>query len=165
MNDRLAVPLVLLGLCAMCGCAGWRPTQKSSTLTESREDRSQEAVRDFEERRDAAQLEAALDRWNQGDAARAEAMVAAVVKRKPDYMEARMLLAEILWSRSDAAAEQHLRAVLESNDGRADAHHALGLVLDATGRSEEARQHLSKAAELEPQNEVYRATCDSLAQR
>jgi Flp pilus assembly protein TadD len=134
-------------------------------MTESREDRAKEAVRSFEERRDAAQLEAALDRWKQGDVQRAEAMLSALVSRRPDYANARMLLAEILWSGNDPAAEEHLRAVLEVSAERADAHHALGLVLDGTGRSEEARQHLSKAAELEPQNEVYRVTSESLTEQ
>jgi Flp pilus assembly protein TadD len=92
-------------------------------------------------------------------------MLTAIVNRRPDYAEARVLLAEVLWSHGDESAEQHLRAVLETNAGRADAHHALGLVLDGTGRSEEARQHLSKAAELEPENEVYRVTNESLAAR
>jgi Tfp pilus assembly protein PilF len=147
------------------GCAGWREKVQPSTLSAKREDRAAEAVRNFEERRDSAQLEAALDRWNQGDASRAEAMLAAIIKRRPDYADARLRLAEILWSRSDADAEPHLRAVLQTQPDRAEAHHALGLVLDGTGRGDEARQHLTKAAELEPDNEVYRQTRESLAVR
>jgi Flp pilus assembly protein TadD len=96
---------------------------------------------------------------------RAEAMLSAIVNRRPNYVEAQVLLAEVLWSRNDGSAEQHLRAVLELAPNRADAHHALGLVLDGTGQAEEARQHLSKAAELEPANEVYRETSESLAAR
>jgi len=165
MNGRLIVFLVTLGAVFMSGCAGWRQSLKPATLTESREDRAKDAVRGFEERRDAAQLEAALDRWKQGEVSRAEAMLSAIVNRRPDYADARVLLAEILWSRGDATAEGHLRAVLATNIGRADAHHALALVLDGTGRAEEARQHLSKAAELEPENEVYRLTSESLAVR
>ncbi len=165
MSGRLIVSLILLSLSFMTGCAGWKQALTQTTLTESREDRADQAVRDFEERRDAAQLEAALDRWKQGDINRAEAMLATIVNRRPDYVNARMLLAEVLWSHGDAAAESHLRAVLETNQGRADAHHALGLVLDGTHRAEEARQHLNQAAELEPDNEVYRATSESLAAR
>jgi Flp pilus assembly protein TadD len=145
------------------GCAGWKQTIQKPTISENREERATEAVRNFENRRDAAQLEAALDRWRQGNPAMAESMLLAIVKRRPDNYDARMRLAELLWSRSDAAAEPHLRAVLEAQPARAEAHHALGLLLDGTGRVDEARHHLAKAAELEPENEIYRTTCESLA--
>jgi Flp pilus assembly protein TadD len=48
---------------------------------------------------------------------------------------------------------------------RAEAYHALGLVLVGTGRGDEARQHFVRAAELEPANEVYCLTRDSLASK
>jgi Tfp pilus assembly protein PilF len=165
MNGRLIILLVWLSAASFAGCAGWKQTLQPKTTTETREERAKDAVQDFEERRDAAQLEAALDRWKQGDVGRAEAMLSAVVKRRPEYVAAQMLLAEVLWSRNDASAEQHLRAVIELQPNRADAHHALGLVLNGTERTDEARQHLSKAAELEPANEVYRETSESLAVR
>jgi len=165
MNGRLVVSLVCLSTALLTGCAGWKQTLQPKTAMETREERAKEAVQDFEERRDAAQLEAAVDRWKQQDVGRAEAMLSAIVNRRPDYVEARVLLAEVLWSRNDASAESHLRAVLELQPNRADAHHALGLLLDGTGQAEEARQHLSKAAELEPANEVYRETSESLAVR
>jgi len=165
MNVRLNVQQIWLCAVLMTGCAGWKQTLQPKTAIETREERAKEALQDFEERRDAAQLEAALDRWKQGDAGRAEAMLSAIVNRRPDYVEARVLLAEVLWSRNDASAEQQLRTVLELQPNRADAHHALGLVLDGTERAEEARQHLSKAAELEPANDVYRETSESLAVR
>jgi len=175
MNGRMAMlgrARLLPTLCMTAfflistGCAGWREkVQPPPTLSAKREERAAEAVRNFEDRRDAAQLAAALDRWKQGDASRAEAMLAAIVNRRPDNTDARLRLAEILWSRGDAAAEPHLRAVLQTQPNRAEAHHALGLVLGGTGRSDEARQHLAKAAELEPDNEVYRLTCESLAAR
>jgi len=147
------------------GCAGWKQKVQQPTLTENREQRAAEAVRAFEQRRDAVQLEAAIDRWKQGDAGRGEVMLANILNRRPDYNDARLRLAEILWSRGDAAAEGHLRLVLQSEPNRAEAHHALGLLLDGTGRGGEARQHLAKAAELEPENEVYRLTHESLAMR
>jgi Tfp pilus assembly protein PilF len=166
-GSRIGSALVFLVVCwfAGAGCAGWKPKVKKSDLTDNREERAAEAVRSFEERRDAAQLSAALDRWKQGDLAMAEASLAAIIRRRPDYNEARMRLAEILWSRGDIAAELQLRAVLETEPNRAEAHQALGLLLDGVGRPDEARQHLAKAAELEPDNEIYRTTRDSLAAR
>jgi Flp pilus assembly protein TadD len=149
----------------LAGCAGWKDRLQPQSVTADREARAAEAVRSFEEHRDAAQLEAALQRWKQGDVQQAEASLAAIVGRRPDHADARMRLAELLWSRGDASAETHLRAVLEMQPNRAEAHHALGLLLDATGRGSEARQHLARASELEPDNEVYRLTRDSLLMR
>jgi Tfp pilus assembly protein PilF len=160
-----ALVLLFVFWFALTGCAGWKQKVKKPDPGENREERALEAVRAFEERRDAAQLSAAMDRWKQGDTVKAESALAAIIKRRPDYNEARMRLAEILWSHGDIAAEPHLRSVLESEPNRAEAHHALGLLLEGAGRSEEARQHLAKAAELEPDNEVYRTTRDSLAAR
>jgi Tfp pilus assembly protein PilF len=160
---RWAVVWPSICLCIATGCAGWKQKVQKPNLSNNREDRATDAVRSFEERRDAAQLGAALDRWKQGDIATAEASLAAIIRRRPDCNDARMRLAEILWSHNDASAEPHLRAVLQTEPNRAEAHHALGLLLDGTGRAEEARHHLSKAAELEPENEIYRTTCESLA--
>jgi len=152
-------------LLCLSGCAGFKNYFQPTKPGQSREERAAEAVKAFEEHRDTGQLAAALDRFNQGDAAQAEGMLTAIVNRRPENVEARMRLAEILWSRGDASAEPHFRTVLNLEPSRAEAHHALGLMLDATGRSEEARQHFHKAVELEPQNEIYRQTCDSLTVR
>jgi len=165
LAHRLAILWFLGCLCVTFGCAGWKQKVKKPDLSENREARSEVAVRDFEQRRDTAQLNAALDRWKQGDAAAAESMLAAIIRRRPESCEARMRLAEILWSRGDVAAEPHLRTVLEAEPNRAEAHHAIGLLLDGTGRSDEAREHLTKAANLEPENEIYRTTAESLAAR
>ena len=90
-------------------------------------------------------------------------MLASIVSRRPDQVDARLRLAEMLWSRGDPSAEGHLRAVLEAQPNGADAHHALGLVLEGTGRIDEAQHHFARAAELEPDNEVYRLTRESTA--
>jgi Flp pilus assembly protein TadD len=161
----LALNLWIVGLAALVGCAAWKDKVQPPTTSQTREEREAEVVREFEQRRDLAQLQAAIDRWKLGNASRAEAMLTAIVNRRPDCLEARLRLAEILWSRGDPAAETHLRAVLQSQPDQAEAHHALGLLLDATGRGEEASYHLAKAAEMEPANEVYRLTCDSLVKR
>src|SRR5947209_167693 len=138
---RLVVAAILL---SSSGCAGWKNFfPATGAVTPQREQRQADTVRDFEERRDAAQLRAALDRWQQGDPVGCEAMLAAIVKRRPDYTDARLQLGQVLFARGDApAAEPHLRAVVDQQPELAEAHHALALVLDATGRSEEASQHL-----------------------
>jgi len=82
----------------------------------------------------------------------------------PDYADARCGWPRFSWSRRRwRRAAPAGCAANAARPGRS--HHALGLVLVGTGRSDEARQHLTKAAELEPDNEVYRQTCESLAVR
>lgn len=161
MNGHRCTTVLLIGL--TIGCAGWKPRLLSSPVTPQREERSADVVREFELRRDAAQLQAALDRWHQGDAHRCETMLAALVARRPNYLEARLRLAEVLWARNDTAAEEQLRAVLQQEPNRAEAHHALALLLEATGRIDEARGHLATACQLEPHDELYRQTWDALA--
>jgi Flp pilus assembly protein TadD len=160
---QLLLPLAALISIAAAGCAGWQPHTASSPTGSQRERRADEVVRDFEARRDAAQLQAALDRWRQGDAPGSAAMLAALVERRPDWCEARMRLADVLWSLSDPAAEAQLRAVIEREPERAEAYHALALVLEATGRLDEARSHLERACQLAPHDELYRQTRDALA--
>lgn len=158
LADRTAslgwVLLVLAG-----GCAGWRSAANATTST-SPQERQAAVVKDFEERRDAAQLAAALDRWQHGDASAARAMLTDLVERRPDHFEARLRLGELLWSEGDGpSAEHQLRAVLALKPDAAEVHHALGLVLWGTGRQAEGQHHLKRAAELAPDNLAYRLAC------
>ena len=127
---------------ALSGCAGWQANLRSLTAMPERKEREAEAVRSFEQHRDEAQLQAALDRWHQGDAAGCEARLAALVQRRPDYCDARLHLGEILAARGRQPKRNRICAVLDREPNRADAHHALGLVLDAAGKADEARHIL-----------------------
>ena len=137
LDPRLRILCVIGCLLATVGGAGWKQKVKKPELTEDRKRAAESAVRDFEKRRDAAQLSAALDRWKQGDAPPLRRLWLRSFRRRPECVDARLRLAEILWSRSDIAAEPHLRAVLKAEPTRAE-HHALGLLLDGTGRADEA---------------------------
>jgi Tfp pilus assembly protein PilF len=108
--ERILVTLVWLCVGAV-GCAGWKERLTDKGVSETREERVAEAIRNFEQQRDAAQYQAALDRWRQGDAARAESQMAALVARRPEMPEARLRLAEILSARGETSAEEHFRAV------------------------------------------------------
>jgi Tfp pilus assembly protein PilF len=158
MLRRLAVLSIAF---VLTGCAAWRQFAEQAADTPDRKERAAEAVREFEKHRDAAQFQAALDRCRQGDYVRAESMLTALIARRPEEVEPRLRLAEILASRGDAAAESHFEAILTAHPDHAEAHHAFGLFLDATDRQELANQHFEKAAQLDPANEVYRTTLAS----
>jgi Tfp pilus assembly protein PilF len=150
MSKLRCLAIVLL---LTTGCAGWRerlgPTQPN--LAAERAARRDAAVQSFEEHRDAMQLQAAIDRFHQGDFAGCESRLVTLVQRRPDFVPARMRLAEIVWSRGDAAtAEEHYLAVLSRQPDHAEAHHGLGMLLEAEGRFDEAEAHLSRAGELDP---------------
>jgi Tfp pilus assembly protein PilF len=146
-NARLAVIATLL----LAGCAGWREqvSTPGPTGTDERTAHREAVVQSFEQHRDAMQLQAALDRFEQGDDAGCEERLTTLVQRRPDYLPARLRLAEILWSRGNAAAaEEHYQAVLAIDPGHAEAHHGLGTLLEAEGRTGEAAAHFARSAEL-----------------
>jgi Tfp pilus assembly protein PilF len=153
----LALPLLA------SGCAGWKQhanglpaasmpqAARQPTIADQRGIRQDEAIRSFEQHRDQMQLQAALDRFGQGDMAGCESRLQMLVQRRPDFAEARLRLAEICWSRGDApAAEEHYLAVLFLQPDSAEAHHGLGILLEASGRDDEAQRHLERAAQLDP---------------
>jgi Tfp pilus assembly protein PilF len=148
MMLRSLMPIAALLL--LTGCAGWREQLASRpTVADQRDVRREAAVQSFEQQRDAMQLQAALDRFDQGDLAGCESRLAALVQRRPAFLPARLCLAEITWSRGDAAlAEQHYLALLSLQPGHAEAHHGLGLLLEAEGRFDEAAEHLVLADDL-----------------
>jgi Tfp pilus assembly protein PilF len=143
--NALIVASLLLG-----GCAGWRPqiAAPGPTIADERAARREAAVQSFESHRDAMQLQAALDRFEQGDYAGCESRLTALVERRPEFIAARLRLAEILWSRGDAAAaEQHFHAVLALVPDCAEAHDGLAMLLDETGRAETVANSAELAAD------------------
>jgi Flp pilus assembly protein TadD len=161
---KLVRPLLLLcAAFAAGGCASWRGAEQQGSIAKQRQERAAEAVKTFEQQRDQAQLQAALDRWSHGDVSGCDSRLRALLARRPDDEAVRQHLAELLWSNGDAAAaEQELRQILASQPRSASAHHLLGLILTEQERLPEARVHLTSAAELEPASEVFRATRDAL---
>jgi protein O-GlcNAc transferase len=71
---------------------------------------------------------------------------------EPNDTTARHLLGLTAYQNGDVvAAEQHLRQVLAQDEGRAIAHHHLGLVLMKQERLDEASAAFARAAALEPE--------------
>jgi tetratricopeptide (TPR) repeat protein len=146
---------VLLALTA--GCAGLGvPHPLPADMAEKRQDRAEEAVREFESKRDLAELQAALAHWNRGDVKACEESLRRLLDRNPDHREARLLMAEVcLADHRPQAAYEQVQQALAAHPHDAQVQYTTGLVLDATGQGDPALAYYERAAELEPDNEVY----------
>ena len=56
-----------------------------------------------------------------------------------------------------------MRDVLATSADDARAEHTLELILDAQGKADEAGRHYARAAQLDPNNETYRLSCQLAA--
>jgi Flp pilus assembly protein TadD len=142
----------------MAGCAmpKFQKAPQQIDPAEKRAAHRDEMLRHFEERRDSAQFLAAMDRWREGDPFTCEAQLRSLITRSPNHLEGRRALADLALERGDVAhAEAELRSLLGIAPEDAHTLHSLGLLLDMTGRREEARAHLSRAAELSPENTFF----------
>ena len=146
---------VLLALTA--GCAGLGvPHPLPPDMAEKRQDRAEEAAREFESKRDLAELHAALAHWNQGDVAASEEVLRRLLERNPNHGEARLLMAEVC--RADnrpQAAHEQVQQALAAHPDDAQVQYATGLLMDATGQDDTALAYYERAAELEPDHELY----------
>lgn len=160
MSRLYAVKVLLLFLAAAMttGCTTLSSIRRDlSEQPPKRKQRQEKAVAAFEAQRDAAQLQAALSRWNENNHAACEQLLTSLVGRKPQYVDARLQLAEFyLFREQTGLAEEQLQAALDLAPERADLHDCLARVLEASERSSEALVHFQKAADLEPTSELYR---------
>lgn len=161
---RFVIAPLMLSLALLAGCAGSQAHVRSEPAAHVADvqNAQPDLTRGYEERRAEAQLQAAMDRWQQGDIAGCEARLRGLVERNPQAIEPRLRLAELALASGhvDDAADFY-RAVLALDANRADAHHGLAIVLDARGQSAEARVHFQQAYRLEPENELYRLSADA----
>jgi predicted Zn-dependent protease len=119
-------------------------------------------IESAERRREKMQYQAAVSRWNEGEAAGCQRLLMALLGRRADFRDARRLLADVCLARHDLPeAELHLRILLEQDPNDAQTHHSLGLLLEESGRRDEALFHLDRAAGLEPANELYALSRDA----
>jgi len=94
-------------LATVAGCAALKmPDEPVESITEKRQDRSEAAIREFEEKRAFAEFQAALARWDQGDVDGCEAGLQKLLKRNPDHRDAQALLADVLLVREMSGASE-----------------------------------------------------------
>jgi tetratricopeptide (TPR) repeat protein len=174
----LALPLLAVLLLAVLlggGCASVAknsPESKDSQsslvagdVRKAREEREQKFMAEFEERRDTAQYHAAMSRLRVGDTSIAQKMLEEIVARNATNLPARLALAEILLEANQPERALELaKYVIERAPQQAAPHHVAGLILEASGRTDEALAHFQQAADLDASNEVYRLSFQTAAE-
>jgi len=160
---------ILGGLAALVaalgsGCAATGPVvTKSKPPSPLSPDQKAQAIAHFEGQRDNAQLQAALNRWKEGNMDACERALSSLVENRPQFVDARVQYGEFLLAKENPAAAAHqLQDALKLAPDRADIHHSLGVALEAGGNHEVAADHFRKALALDPENQVYQVAAEGL---
>jgi tetratricopeptide (TPR) repeat protein len=153
----------ILTLSAGCSALPFAKSILSGDAAGKHHQREQEIIRSFESRRDQAAYEAALARWEQNDAKGCREGLEALLGRNAGYVDAHLLLAEVdlLEKRQDDALNQ-VDVALRLQGNNARALYTKGLVLDAMGHSADAAVYYERAAQTEPENEMYALSCKNI---
>lgn len=85
---------VLLAPAAGCAVLDL-PDPPVADIAQKRQQRTEEVVREFESKRDLAEMQAALAHWKQGDVEACEEGLRRLLERNPDHREARLLMAKV----------------------------------------------------------------------
>ncbi len=158
---------IALPLCWCVGCAS-NPIKKPMAAIEDvaplRQGRANDAIAQFERRREKAQFTAALARWHEGNLGECRTALDEIVRRNPNHTQARLLLSELLLAEQQPQlALEQVEGVLEKEPRNAAAIHTAGLAYEALGNTDVAREHFRLATELAPDNEVFLLSYDVIS--
>lgn len=166
MSRAAALLMTALLAAAMLvpGCASTKaPLKMGAPDAPLSAERKAEVLASFEAQRDSAQLQSALNRWKEGNAAACERALKVLVERRPAFVDARVQYAELMLSQNNiSAAQAQLQEALRLAPDRADVHHSLAVVLEADGRTADAAEHFRRAADLEPDSPLYQFAVEGL---
>jgi tetratricopeptide (TPR) repeat protein len=156
---QFAVSGIMLAASA-AGCAsGFFPKPKAEDVAVAQEQRHEEVVAAFEEKRDQAQFQAAMIRWREGDAAACRELTEKLLARNPRHRGGRLLRAELnLIDEKPELALADIEKLVAEHPRDAEVCHMLALLFEATGKRAEALAHFERAAELAPESEVIVAS-------
>jgi tetratricopeptide (TPR) repeat protein len=106
--------LVLLALLQI-GCKAAAPQAvQLDDISPTRLDRRKDAIEEFESNRNDLEFHAALDLWEQGEAAACQERLAAILARQPGHTPAALLLAETkLAARQPSEAAELLKGIVK----------------------------------------------------
>ncbi len=143
-------------LTACVGCTAVNRVAQTTVLPDPQAQRKQEVARQFDQKRDQAEFEAAWSAWQRGDMAVARQSLEALLQRNPQHCDALLLMIDVcLAANRIEEALQHARAARTAFPQDARVHYAAATVLDYANRRQEALDCYQQAARLAPDNEVY----------
>ena len=157
MMGRRLLLTAAVSLLSGCSSVNWtHPDSADSMLPQRHERRTEAMVREFEARRNAVQMDAARAALDRGDPVESEQMLRSILQRDAAHRDARLLLAEVLLlSGRRPEAFTQLEHALREHDGDPQVYHAMAVLLDASGRPQEAQSFHEQAIELNPDFAVY----------
>ena len=142
-------------LAPAAGCAVLDlPELPVADIAQKRQQRTEEVVREFESKRDLAELQAALAHWKQGNVEACEQGLQRLLQRNPDHREARLLMAEV--RRADNPSQAALNQVEQP------------LLPDAAAEDKSTLDYYERAAGLKSDSEpdtVGRQTAPQAAEQ
>ncbi len=148
--------LIVLVATTATGCAGFFPpkTVAKGDLTPDLKKRAEQCARDFEEKRDFAEFEAAKSRWeHHRDAEGCKQGLEKLLARNPKHRDARLLMVELLLNEDDAdAAYREALSALDSHPSDSQVQFTVALTLDAQGKVAEAIGYYERAHKMAPDN-------------
>jgi predicted Zn-dependent protease len=152
-----------LVLSAVAGCNGFGDLSVARFVEPEvpdvhpiRRARADEAVAEFDHKRNEAQYLAAKSSWRQGDYPRCRESLDKVLDRDPNHRASLLLLADVaLETDKPDEAVATLRRLTALDPQDAEAAYRLGLALETADQVAEAVPYLRQAAKAEPQNAKY----------
>jgi len=157
MNLHYGLFTAMICLLLANGCASTQPVASfTEDISPERKQRETQIADELKQRRNDAQIEAALSQWRQGNSTKCEKMLLALLQRAPGHTRARRTLADLyVATERPQQAVSHYRQLLAQDPEDAMAHHSLALLLDTLGNKSDSEQHLTRAMQLDPNNEIY----------
>lgn len=121
------------------------------------EERKAEMNSTLDLRRAETQLKAAEAHFADGQLEKCRALVEESLTNRPDSIPALQLAAEVALAQDRGAdAIGYYRRLVELQPGDPQTQHLLAVALEIEGQVIEANQHFERAAQLAPDNPVYR---------
>jgi tetratricopeptide (TPR) repeat protein len=151
-------------LCVYCtiasltGCTGIPfPSSRTPDLQQQAAERKAEITREFEQKRDHVQYQAALARFEANDTEGCRKALQQLLERSPEHYESRLLQTELMLLAGELReAKEQIEALLTERPEDAAAHHVAGLLLEAENNLQQAVTQYEQAVKFAPDNSAYR---------
>jgi tetratricopeptide (TPR) repeat protein len=152
--------VVFFTAASLTGCAGVPfPSSRAPDLQQQAAERKAEITREFEQKRDHVQYQAALARFEANDTEGCGKALQQLLERNPAHYESRLLQAELMLLAGELReAKQQIETLLTERPEDAATHHVAGLLLEAEDNLQQAVTQYEQAVKFAPDNSAYRTS-------